>query len=615
MKKTIFTILAVTVLLASSGCSLWPFKQTASIKQVMLAAEKDKQIIKASESNDSFDGDISSVLFAVEIEGSGKHEVMAEFTQENSNKPIKSEQKIANDNDKLLFSLNQPVTGWLDGSYTVTAYLDNQKIGAKDFTIAGLTEKKPVYDKKEEKNDSNKSVKNTKPEVKTATDATKTPIGATDQQSFKKPKSNPAQIAATGQGISTPAAVANTSTFINASMCNGLTADNGCTSQTTWYYDTVKTFHASTNWSNLRAGDSLWAVWYWEGFTGTGEYLADTALNINSNSSGNFAFSLNNTDNYWYTGNYWVEIYYNGSYFTTIPFAVYYDTFTPTTVYPVSGYYDVYGNYILYDGSGYYDEWGNFWNWGTDWTYDYPEDGYYDEYGNYILDDGTGYYDPYGYFWYWNEWYGDGYYDEYGNYILNDGSGYYDSYGNWWPYYDYENYDGYYDEYGNYILYDGSGYYDVYGNFWSYNVDDPNTYYGPGYYDDYGNWILNDGSGYYDPDGYFWSYYPDYSYDDGYYDVDGNYILYDGSGYYDIYGTYWPWEQYAPVDTYYEDGYYDSYGNYILYDGTGYYDSDGNFYYYDDYYYDDYYYEDYYYDHPNGDIEYWDETYWNDWAA
>ena len=406
MKKFLVGIAAALLLFSATGCSLWPASKTAEITKVMLAAIQGDETIKAGDVDDIFTGEIEKVLFAVRLEGEGKHVVKVEFTQEDNKKPIKSKEKEADGTQDLTFQLAKPATGWRGGSYSVIAYLDNQKIGTKNFTIENTTETKALSDKKTEKTDETKKIKDAKTEVKTALDVEKIKIPNKDD--FKKPKSNPAQISSSQTKIAIPSEVANTGTFVNAWMCTALNQDNSCQYTTDWYYDTATYFNASTQWKNLQAGDELWSVWYWEGYSGTGTYIGDAGLKMSNSGDGFVSFSLYNPD-YWYTGNYWVEIYYKGSYFTTIPFAVYVQDFVPAVSYPASGYYDYYGNYILYNGSGYYDMWGNFWSRGTDWAYDdYVEDGYYDEYGNYILYDGTGYYDPYGYFWYWDEWYGDG---------------------------------------------------------------------------------------------------------------------------------------------------------------------------------------------------------------
>jgi len=578
MKKTYLFMLLALLMTSFFGCLP---KTQAKIAKALLGAEKSGEITKVEDARDGFTTDVESIIFAGQMEGSGNNTIKVTWNKDGIDKPLKTQEKDVTGNGEFKFELVEPATGWDVADYVLDIFVNDQAVGEKKFAIVGDDDKKLVYDKKNQKNDSSKNIKNTRTDTESSVETKKQTKG--DKKNYLVPQSNPAQIASSQKGIITPNKADKTA-FINGFMCNGLYDDGSCQGVVDYYYDNAKYFYANTDWNNLKAGDTVWAVWYWEGFSGQGEYLGDSGVDIVSDASGFVNFNLYNKDANWYNGSYWVEIYYNDTYFTTIPFAVYTTTFKPSYKYPVSGYYDEFGNYILYDGTGYYDEYGNFWNWGTDWGiydwYDYPEDGYYDEWGNYILDDGTGYYDPYGYFWYWNEVWGDGWYDEYGNYYLADGSGYIDVYGDYWPievYAPTDGMDGYFDSEGNYILNDGSGYYDIYGNFWSWS-----------------DWA-----------------YDDYYYDDGYYDYDGNYVLYDGSGYYDWNGVFHTWDEYTYDDSdyYYDDGYYDSYGNYVLYDGSGYYDPYGNFYYWDDYAYDDYYYDDYYWDHPNGDVEYWDDSY------
>lgn len=581
--KKIYLLFFIMLFGVMTGCLP---KTQAKIAKALLAAEKDEELIKVDDVDGEFDNDIEAIVFAGEIEGSGTNKVKVVWNKEDAKKSLKEQEKKLEGDDDFKFELAEPATGWDIDDYVINIYVNDEQVGEKEFSITGEEEKKLVYDKKSQKSDTTKSNQDARTDIESSVQAQKQSKPKDQKNSYLVPKSNPAQIAGNQQGITTPNKADKTQ-FINGFMCNGLYDDGSCQGIVDYYYDNARYFYANTDWTNLKSGDDIWAVWYWEGFSGQGEYLGDSGVDILEDTSGYINFSLYNND-YWYSGSYWVEIYYNDTYFTTIPFAVYSSDFEPGYKYPDSGYYNEWGEYILYDGSGYYDVYGNFWTWDTDWGiydwYDYPESGYYDEWGNYILDDGSGYYDQYGYFWYWEELWGDGWYDEFGNYYLADGTGYIDEWGNYWPtetYSPIDGEDGYYDDYGNYILYDGSGYYDIYGDF------------------------------------YFWDdwYYDDWYYEDGYYDYDGNYVLYDGTGYYDWDGNFHYWDEYVydDYDYYYEDGYYDSYGNYILYDGTGYYDSYGTFYYYDDYYYDDYYYDDYYWDHPNGDIEYWDDYYYDDY--
>lgn len=585
-----------------SGCSLGSMTTggQAKINKTMIAAEVDDKTVKQQDSPDGFSAAAKQVIFAVYLDGKGEHQVKVEWKKENSQTPLKTETKKISAGNKDTFNLKKPTTGWLSGEYIIQVFMDNQKLGEKNFSVLAGDKKNLLYDKKQEKLNKDKGVKEIVPQSKSSLQAK--PVTNNNKTDLKKPKSNPAQIAETKKAIVTPQTASNP-TFINGQLCTALKDDNTCQSSTSWYYDTAKSFSASTQWQDLKAGDSVWAVWYWEGFSGSGEYLADSAINVENNSTGNLAFVLNNNKNLWYSGSYWLEIYLNGNYFTTIPFAVYNSNYQPTSIYDQPGYFNSYGEYILYDGSGYIDIWGNFWPWDKTWASDYAEEGYYDQYGKYILYDGTGFYDSYGYFWLWQEWYGDGSFDADGNYILADGSGYYDAEGNWWS--NYEP-DGFYDEYGNYVLNDGSGYYDPYGTFHSSFSNDPATTYGPGHFSDDGYWILDDGSCSYGPDGSFWPTYPDYVYEDGYFDYYGNYILNDGSGYYDINNNFFPG---VPAnDAVGEDGYYDSYGNYILNSGEGFFDFDNNFHdmsEYPAYSYapTDYYPEDY-------DPGYFDDSYW-----
>ncbi len=561
-----------------SGCSLGSISTggQAKINKTLIAAEIDGQTVKQADNPDGFSDQAKQIIFAVFVDGQGEHQVKVEWKKDNSQTALKTETKKVAAGNKETFSLKKPATGWLNGQYVIVTTMDNKKLGEKQFSIQADSKVNLLYDKKQEKQNKDKGTKEIVPQDKTSMSA-KT-VTNNNKSSLKQPQSNPAQISTNQKAIVTPTTVSNP-TFLDGQLCSALNSDNSCQSTTTWYYDTAKSFFASTKWQDLQAGDNVWAVWYWEGFNGQGEYLADSAINVENTSSGYLAFILNNQQNQWYSGSYWVEIYLNGNYFTTIPFAVYNTDYQPTSIYDQPGYFNAYGEYILYDGTGYIDAWGNFWPWDKTWTSDYAEEGYYDEYGKYILYDGSGFYDTYGTFWLWQEWYGDGYFDEDGNFILNDGSGYYDQAGNWWSSY---SQDGYYDANGNYVLYDGTGFYDDYGTFHPTTTSDPVALYGPGHYDG-GLWILDDGSGFYDAEGYFWPYYSDVYQptdqigDDGYYDSYGNYILYSGEGFFDInngfhdlseYAAY----SYAPTDYYPEDydpGYFDdSYWYDESYDGA-----------------------------------------------
>ncbi len=585
MRKILSVFLMLIFLISGSGCI--PTTQVVEIEKAILAAEIDDELVKFDDSEDGFAETADKIIFAGVLKN-GKNILDVKWIKKSSEKALKSESKTTDNEGKFNFEIFKPTTGWDGGEYTLEVYSGDTKLVDKDFEIISDSKKTKLYNKSDEKNNPDKKARGAKSDISGNVEYEKTKNE--NKSSFVTPKSNPAQIANNQKGITTPDKAKN-SVFINGVMCDGLNDDGSCLGKTQFYYDDANVFNANTEWKNLSSGDSLWGVWYWEGFNGQGEYLADAVVSIKSDQSGYVNFSLTgDADSYWYNGSYWIEIYQNDEYFTTIPFGVYQSNFKPSYKFPSAGYYDWEGDYILYDGTGYYDIYGNFWDYGTDWGmydwYDYPESGWYDEFGDYILDDGTGYYDSDGYFWFWEEMYGDGWYDEYGNYYLADGSGYFDTYGDYWPtdwYTPADDIDGYFDDFGNYILNDGSGWYDVYGDYWSWYDD---------YYDDY---------------------YYDY---DGYYDSFGNYVLYDDSGYYDIYGDFYYWDDYIYDDYDYvdEDGYYDSYGNYILYDGSGYYDSYGDFYYYDDdYYYDDYYYDDDYYgDHPNGDVEYWDDYSYDD---
>ncbi len=576
MKKIFFSLGLLLVFITGSGC--WSPNKTAVIDKAALVAEENKVLTKVDDAQDGFAGNSERIIFAGVLK-SGPADLKVQWVKNKTKKTLKSEEKQADNQGNFRFEIQKPVTGWDDGQYTMVVLSNNQKIAEKSFSIQKSTKKANIYSKKDDKTDPNKSIKNAKSDTSASIQTQKNEN--TNKKDLLVPKSNPANVQNTNQAITTPDK-AKSATFINGQMCDGFNKDGGCTNQVDYYYDNAKTFYASTEWKNLKNDDELWGVWYWEGFNGQGQYIADASVKISGDQSGFVNFSLNNNQAYWYDGSFWVEIYHNGSYITTIPFGVYQTDFQPTTNYPAAGYYDSMGNYILYNGLGYYDVYGNYWNFGTDWGSDesgYPEEGYYDDYGNYILYDGTGYYDMYGNFWFWQEIYGDGQYDSDGNYVLSDGSGYYDIYGNFWPTSDYtaDNSDGYYDSDGNYIMNDGSGYYDIYGNFWSWN---DTIYQGDGYYDTDGNYVLYDGSGYFDTNGDW------HAYDEG----QNNIISDDAIG---------------------EDGYFDAYGNYILFDGTGYFDGEGVFHDWLDYY-GDYIDE---WNHPNGDMEYWDDgdIYWDDY--
>lgn len=572
MKKTFVALLAAIFVTGISGCL--PGTKVAEIEKAMLAAKVGEEMVKVNDAADGFAGETEKIVFAGVLKN-GQNSLTVKWHKQNPDKIIKTETKKSDAAGEFNFEIFKPTVGWDSGDYVMEVLSGDTKITEKEFSIKAEDKKTKLYNKQDEKNNPDKKTKGAKSDTTGSIETEK--VKNNDKTKFVTPKSNPAMIAESQKPITTPEK-AKQSYFVNGFMCEGLNDDGSCKGKTDFYYDNATKFYANTEWKNLKKGDYMWGVWYWEGLNGKGEYISDASVDVPNDQSGFINFSLTNTDGkYWYSGSYWVEVYYNGAYFTTIPFGVYKTTFKPTYKYPQTGYYDSLGNYILYDGSGYYDVYGTFWNFGTDWgldDYSYPEPGYYDEFGNYILDDGSGYYDQYGYFWFWDDIYGDGWYDEAGNYYLADGSGYYDIYGNYWPLNTYTPPDastGYYDADGNYILNDGSGYYDIYGNFWSWSDF---------IYDDY----------YYDNDGYYDSY--------------GNYVLYDGSGYYDPSGNFMGWDTYTYDDYYGDaDGYYDAYGNYVLYDGSGYYDPSGNFWGWDDYYYDDY-----SYDYPNGDVGYWDDS-------
>lgn len=580
MKKTLIGFIALLFVFTSVGCGQLNNSATKITKSFLAAKNQDK-VITQKEATDGFDKNSQQIIFAVETNSASSSKLKIEWRQADSKKPIKTEEKTTNNQGKAAFELNKPATGWAKDKYNLTIFLNNQTAGTKDFTIKIDDKKSLLYDKKAEKQDSGKSVKDVKSEIKSNFEAKK--IDIADKKNLQTPKSNPAQIASSKVAITTPQQAAN-ATFLNGNMCLKLNADDSCLEKTDWYYDTTSLFSLSTEWKDLKPQDKIWAVWYWEGVNGKGEYLNSSAIEIPKDSSGFVSFGLQNTGKTWYSGSYWVEVYYNSNYFSTVPFAVYSTDFKPSSTYSQPGYYDSMGNYILYDGTGYYDQWGNFNTFGTDWNYDYPEDGHYDEFGNYILNDGTGFYDQYGNFVTWNEWYGPGHFNESGDYLLDDGSGYYDTYGNWWPNY---SQNGQYDENGNYILVDGSGYYDNSGIFHPTDMSDPARIYGPGHNNEYGDWILDDGSGYYDSQGYFWPADNSYQGEDGYYDSCGNYVLYSGEGFFDLNNDLHDMSEYT------------AYNNCSQTDETP------------DYY------DDYYTGNPSDPnaTDYFDEGYWDDWYS